>query len=435
MNNAAVAFLNPNNPIEIAPKQSDLKPKANDVKFKDAIKEQKDKLQKEDDKIKDSKVDDSLQKDTTVKENDKAVEDKELKINKSDKAPKIDEETKLKEGLKLLEGAENEIMKLLAQYLQVDIETIEAQLQKLGIQPLQLAEPAIFSQFMTSVLGDDLVTLLGQSSQTKDIGKLFDTVEAIKQSVMELVPKEILAVLKENSEQAQREININVAPSQQQSQTEETIGVQPVVDMVVDASGEKHKHKDQKNPKELVSEGYMPKNSLGDSLTLPVHNLLEAQTLKMWQYETKQTLGVTHTNHAPINKQIMDQVDFTMLKDGKELTLDLAPKELGKLSIKISEHNGIVTTTIRVENEKTKEILVQNIEALKENLEAQGLKIGDFRVDVRHNNRQETMHKERQKSSKRIQEIIANHLEVGEVEENHNNAVSDGIHGEVDYMA
>ena len=104
------------------------------------------------------------------------------------------------------------------------------------------------------------------------------------------------------------------------------------------------------------------------------------------------------------------------------------------MNIKIVENNGAMVAEIKVDNEKAKEFILNNIHELKDNLEEQGLNVADVKVDIKQDNRQSQMEQERQKSSKRIQEIISKHLNdatLEEVEDNETPILSDS---EVDYM-
>lgn len=66
----------------------------------------------------------------------------------------------------------------------------------------------------------------------------------------------------------------------------------------------------------------------------------------------------------------------------KNITLQLTPDELGKITINVEYKDGQVYTTIKTENETARDLLLSGSEQLKKNLEASGVKIETFEVNV-----------------------------------------------------
>ncbi len=118
----------------------------------------------------------------------------------------------------------------------------------------------------------------------------------------------------------------------------------------------------------------------------------------------------------------------------QEIKMQLSPRELGQLTIKMVEKNGMLVAEIQVENEKTKEFILNELNSLKDSLIQQGLEITNVQVDVRQNDQTKQMYQQRQKSSKRIQEIIAKHLQEFEEEEASEVERLDVGDNEIDYM-
>ena len=102
------------------------------------------------------------------------------------------------------------------------------------------------------------------------------------------------------------------------------------------------------------------------------------------------------------------------------------------MSIKLIEENSNIVAQIKVDNEKAKAFLINEMNSLKTALEERGLTVTDVRVDIKQDTHQSQMEQEKQKSSKRIQEIITKHMEAFEEEEEiRPEKISDS---EVDYM-
>ncbi|GKT07383.1 flagellar hook-length control protein FliK [Desulforhabdus sp. TSK] len=69
-------------------------------------------------------------------------------------------------------------------------------------------------------------------------------------------------------------------------------------------------------------------------------------------------------------------------KDGNRLTLELAPKHLGKLVIQVEAHRDQVIAWLSTDNEQARSLLVQNAPLLRQQLQEQGLVLGQLQVSV-----------------------------------------------------
>ena len=84
--------------------------------------------------------------------------------------------------------------------------------------------------------------------------------------------------------------------------------------------------------------------------------------------------------------KVMKQVDQAVLKTlsngAKQLTLQLTPENLGKLSIVLSVHGKEVSASIRAENSDAHKIISDNLHIIKQSLESQGLKVDKLDVQA-----------------------------------------------------
>ena len=66
-----------------------------------------------------------------------------------------------------------------------------------------------------------------------------------------------------------------------------------------------------------------------------------------------------------------------------QLTLELEPKHLGRITLRIAADENQVSTWVSTDNEQVKTLLLQNSSLLRRHLEEQGLMLSQFSVDVR----------------------------------------------------
>ena len=65
-----------------------------------------------------------------------------------------------------------------------------------------------------------------------------------------------------------------------------------------------------------------------------------------------------------------------------EISLQLVPESLGRVKVKLTVTDGILTGRIVVQNDETRALIQSNIVRLQENLEQQGIPVSKFLVDV-----------------------------------------------------
>lgn len=116
--------------------------------------------------------------------------------------------------------------------------------------------------------------------------------------------------------------------------------------------------------------------------------VLQQLEVEIPKVQVRSTPGSVPNSRAAVDPQdLMDQVvkkAEVMLKDNSsEMTLQLKPGFLGKMTIKIAiDEAGTVTAHFSTSSQQVKNILEQNIQSLRQTLEAQGMKVDRTEVNV-----------------------------------------------------
>lgn len=312
---------------------------------------------------------------------------------------------------------DEQILMLVSQSLNMSIEEVTQLLSKLGMEIQDLLNQESFGMFVTGALGvDNMELLLTKSSDLSKVTQLFEYLTQLRGSMSQ---GEGLGHLQEQISTLENEV----------IQT-----VQKIPTVMDTASGVKadkeHLIEDSKNQLSFLAESETTTNGVGEQI--PVHNFTSSQFVKHFQTGNGTMMQTITSKVSVSGEAFIEQIDFKVIGQTKELSVQLSPKELGQLNIKIVEQNGSLIAEIKVDNEKAKDFILNEIHLLKEKLEGEGLNVSDVKVDIRQDQRQSQMEQERQKSSKRIQEIISKHF--GEVEEEEESPAPTLTESEVDYM-
>lgn len=106
----------------------------------------------------------------------------------------------------------------------------------------------------------------------------------------------------------------------------------------------------------------IPDMDVGETVIKPGQNILTEQ-------EQPEVKIVTPRD---INK-IADFIQYTKAGDQKKLTIQLMPKELGKLHIELVDNAGKISARITMESDQARNLLVNNAESVRQQLEAKGI--------------------------------------------------------------
>lgn len=90
-------------------------------------------------------------------------------------------------------------------------------------------------------------------------------------------------------------------------------------------------------------------------------------------------------------KQVTEKMDVSLFDDKSEMVMKLKPDDLGKVTVKLSLENGVISAKFLAESEKVKEILESSFNQLKDSLEKQGMMIQEFSVSVDNGNAKQNM--------------------------------------------
>jgi flagellar hook-length control protein FliK len=78
----------------------------------------------------------------------------------------------------------------------------------------------------------------------------------------------------------------------------------------------------------------------------------------------------------------------SMSDEGGEVRLRLSPPELGSLRLEVSLRDGVLSARLEAETSSARNLLLDNLPALRERLAEQNIKVERFDVDVREEQRQ-----------------------------------------------
>lgn len=319
------------------------------------------------------------------------------------------------EQSKALEEAGNEVVKEIAEELEVSPEEVEKAMEVLGLSVYELFDPSNLRQLVLELEGGvDATVLLTDENLFAKLQNIINMAADAKANLageLGVDPKELQSLLEElqnnlkASELIGEENLANAVGSEQMAETAEeeapkiTVEVKAGEETVRLSADEKGNVTGTVEVVPSESEANVTKEHAGEHGQKGNENSqkesegrLQAGNLQMdaliqnrvqtAEVSFEQTAAVFSEQTREIMDQIMDYMRIQLKPGMDQLEMQLHPESLGTVHIQLSSKGGEVTAQFQVQNETVKEAIESQIASLQESLKEQGIKVEAVQVTV-----------------------------------------------------
>ena len=286
-----------------------------------------------------------------------------------------------KEAKATTDKAEGAVQKLKAfaedvqEILGLSEEDMKRWLNTLGLEMMDLLNPAVLQNFYMQVKGMDVSQLLTESEAAvglKDLlakaGELQPEMETLTESGA--VKEEFAQLLREafpvEEKQSEKPVAETVNTGNQTALPEDTMQAKVVTEAPK-----------QEEKSSLKEEGSEAKQALPEVFSKVV--VTEERMIVTAEGLEKVTTTVSAKD---IFQQVVTKFTAENLGDASKLTVQLNPEHLGKLAFQVVSRQGQVTGQFVAESEAVKTALEAQVSQLKTHLAEQGIRVADVKVVV-----------------------------------------------------
>ncbi len=346
------------------------------------------------------------------------------RTNKSDHVKVSRNDIKNKEDIVDVKKTEQDILELISEYTGVEVEQlIERYALENGITLEELKEILVNEFGLENEV--DIIALEGSKELLSEFSKLLEVKTEAENKIdinsdkivkdieisnrgpeikgMENNVKEIASISIKNNESIDNEIG---------SKDIENMEVEiPLLDTENNNGSNKGSESDKR--KDLESKHNVVEKS-GTVLKEEVEiSILDNVKIDDETIKTTKTNNITKSMYTLLEEknvmtQVIEKIDLVIKNEYSEMKINLTPKELGDITLKIITQNGIVSAEFVAESQKVKEMIESNFSDLSDTLKSKGLEISELSVSVESENKKhmDNFFKEKNKSVKRIMSII-----------------------------
>ena len=287
--------------------------------------------------------------------------------------PEQDEETGEPDAV-LLSDVMQQILQQITEKLGVSPEEVLQAMDALGISAEDLSQN--MAALLSELTGTDQMAVLTDESLYTQVS---DLANAVEQTIEELadtlgMDKEQLTTLLQDSVQNPEKPVIVV----------EQESAAPVTDMQQESTGDQEVQTatttdiEAEQPRETKREENGNMQQQMQDMQKPAENLQQTQGSAIAAEQTTERFDLQRT------QKIIDQIaDYVKIHSSEKLTsmeIELNPASLGSVNLHVSSKGGVISAQLYAQDEAVRAALESQVAALKESLEAQGMKVDAIEI-------------------------------------------------------
>ena len=319
---------------------------------------------------------------TTDTKNTKAdtdVVDKKQNAADTGKADKTDKSKQDNKSDEKVNDVVQNVKDTIKEELDVSDEDIAKAMEVLGITDNDLLSVVKVTELVSALTGADSITLITDDDMSGKLTSVLDAVNTAHEDIADMLNTDVddavlvvrtdAVVKKDTDETVVKNTDSSITDNQSVSETE---SLSNVLAAKVTAQGSS-KHE------ESTGEHTGEQNHNTQSYGGVADSIIQSMKDSFADIVTEDTSRVSE---ADIVNQVIDQIK---LSSGRELTsieVMLNPERLGSVHVTVTAKNGILSAQIAAQNEQVKTALENQVTALKENFQNQGIKVEAVEITV-----------------------------------------------------
>lgn len=319
---------------------------------------------------------------TTDTKNTKAdtdVVDKKQNAADTGKADKTDKSKQDNKSDEKVNDVVQNVKGTIKEELDVSDEDIAKAMEVLGITDNDLLSVVKVTELVSALTGADSITLITDDDMSGKLTSVLDAVNTAQKDIADMLNTDVddavlvvrtdAVVKKDTDETAVKNTDSSITDNQSVSETE---SLSDVLAAKVTAQG-------SSKYEESTGEHTGEQNHNTQSYGGVADSIIQSMKDSFADIVTEDTSRVSE---ADIVNQVIDQIK---LSSGRELTsieVMLNPERLGSVHVTVTAKNGILSAQIAAQNEQVKTALENQVTALKENFQNQGIKVEAVEITV-----------------------------------------------------
>ena len=317
-------------------------------------------------------------------DNNVAKQDKTTVVNNS--ATTTVNDDNLKEDVA---QAVSDIKDKIKETMDVSDEDIENAMEQLGIGIVDLLDPQSVTDLVIALSGNsDSLEFLTDASAVANLEDIINTVDEVTQNLTETYNiditsvKDIVKDFGNDSDEAvvsEQPVNKQITDYQDDKQNEKAV-TEDTKESITDVIAEKTEVKSEAAFTDEKKND--PDTHLQDKNNDGIEKITSDMTQSIQKAFSEVVDETSAVNEVDIVRQVVEQIKVTTTQQLSSIEVMLNPENLGKVHVAVTAKQGIVTAQLTAQNEQVKAALENQMTALKEQFNNQGVKVEAVEITV-----------------------------------------------------
>lgn len=317
-------------------------------------------------------------------DNNVAKQDKTTVVNNS--ATTTVNDDNLKEDVA---QAVSDIKDKIKETMDVSDEDIENAMEQLGIGIVDLLDPQSVTDLVIALSGNsDSLEFLTDASAVANLEDIINTVDEVTQNLTETYNiditsvKDIVKDFENDSDEAvasEQPVNKQITDYQDDKQNEKAV-TEDTKESTTDVIAEKTEVKSEAAFTDEKKND--PDTHLQDKNNDGIEKITSDMTQSIQKAFSEVVDETSAVNEVDIVRQVVEQIKVTTTQQLSSIEVMLNPENLGKVHVAVTAKQGIVTAQLTAQNEQVKAALENQMTALKEQFNNQGVKVEAVEITV-----------------------------------------------------
>lgn len=285
--------------------------------------------------------------------------------------------------------AVSDIKDKIKETMDVSDEDIENAMEQLGIGIVDLLDPQSVTDLVIALSGNsDSLEFLTDASAVANLEDIINTVDEVTQNLTETYNiditsvKDIVKDFQNDSDEAvasEQPVNKQITDYQDDKQNEKAV-TEDTKESITDVIAEKTEVKSEAAFTDEKKND--PDTHLQDKNNDGIEKITSDMTQSIQKAFSEVVDETSAVNEVDIVRQVVEQIKVTTTQQLSSIEVMLNPENLGKVHVAVTAKQGIVTAQLTAQNEQVKAALENQMTALKEQFNNQGVKVEAVEITV-----------------------------------------------------
>ncbi len=285
--------------------------------------------------------------------------------------------------------AVSDIKDKIKETMDVSDEDIENAMEQLGIGIVDLLDPQSVTDLVIALSGNsDSLEFLTDASAVANLEDIINTVDEVTQNLTETYNiditsvKDIVKDFQNDSDEAvasEQPVNKQITDYQDDKQNEKAV-TEDTKESITDVIAEKTEVKSEAAFTDEKKND--PDTHLQDKNNDGIEKITSDMTQSIQKAFSEVVDETSAVNEVDIVRQVIEQIKVTTTQQLSSIEVMLNPENLGKVHVAVTAKQGIVTAQLTAQNEQVKAALENQMTALKEQFNNQGVKVEAVEITV-----------------------------------------------------